>query len=85
MGILPRLLLVAGILCLGMNFFGVVASYYSTVHYLSQGDETAVDTLTDRIGGLQRNPWPLGWTVLGVALIATAIILMIARGKRRSR
>jgi hypothetical protein len=84
--ILIRLLLVAGILCLGMNFLGVVFSYYSTLNSLSNDPEASLDGLTSRASQVQNNPWLVsGWTVLGLALIATAIGLTVGRIRRRSR
>jgi hypothetical protein len=84
MSVLIRILLVAGILCLSMNFVGVVVSYYSTLSELSQGSDASVDALTDRASELQRSPWPTSlWTILGVALIITALALWVTR--RRSR
>ena len=84
MAMLIRILLVAGILCLSMNFVGVVISYYSTLSDLSQGSDASVDDLTSRASDLQRNPWPTSlWTILGITLIVTAIVLWATR--RRSR
>ena len=84
MAVLIRVLLVAGILCLSMNFVGVVISYYSTLSELSQGSDASVDALTSRASDLQRNPWPISfWTILGIALIVTAIVLWTTRRRGR--
>jgi hypothetical protein len=84
MGILIRVLLVAGIVCLSMNFVGVVVSYYSTLSELSQGSDASVDALTSRASDLQRNSWPTSfWTILGVALIVTALVLWAMLRRRR--
>jgi hypothetical protein len=86
MRILIRILLAAGILCLAMNLIGVVVAYYSSMHELSQGGDTAVDVLAARAEQAKDRPWSaLGWTVLGITLIATAMGLWVARRFRRQK
>jgi hypothetical protein len=84
MSVLIRILLAAGILCLGMNFIGVVVAYYATLSALSSDPDASVDVLVDRSSQVQQNPWPVsGWTILGAVLIASAIGLAVFRGRLR--
>lgn len=86
MRVLIRILLLAGILCLSMNFVGVVISYYSTVRELSQGSDASVDALTNRAANLQRDPWPTyAWTIMGIVLIAAALVLWVTRQRKRPK
>lgn len=85
MPLLIRLLLIAGILCLGMNFVGMVIAYYATLHDLSHDADASVDALVGGASQVRQSPWAAsGWTAMGVVLIVAAIgLAMTRRGRRR--